>query len=56
MPAGTGGGGGGGRAWATPCGAIEITPEGIAFTASLFDELLARRTVPGRPTERTKHP
>jgi Mycothiol maleylpyruvate isomerase N-terminal domain len=27
------------------------TPEGIAFTASLFDELLARRTVAGRPAD-----
>ena len=25
------------------------TPEGIAVTAGLLDELLARRTVPGRP-------
>ena len=25
------------------------TPEGIAVTAELLDELLARRTVPGRP-------
>jgi uncharacterized protein (TIGR03083 family) len=27
------------------------TPEGVAYTASLFDELLARRTVAGRPTD-----
>jgi uncharacterized protein (TIGR03083 family) len=27
------------------------TPEGIAFTASLFDDLLARRTVAGRPAD-----
>ncbi len=27
------------------------TPEGVAFTASLLDELLARRTVAGRPTD-----
>jgi hypothetical protein len=27
------------------------TPEGIAFTAALLDELVARRTVPGRPTD-----
>jgi len=25
------------------------TPEGVAMTAAIFDELLARRTVPGRP-------
>ena len=27
------------------------TPEGVAFTAALFDELLARRTVAGRPAD-----
>src|SRR5262245_28906576 len=27
------------------------TPEGIAYTAALFDELLARRTVAGRPAD-----
>jgi Mycothiol maleylpyruvate isomerase N-terminal domain len=27
------------------------TPEGVAMTAAIFDELLARRTVPGRPTD-----
>jgi hypothetical protein len=27
------------------------TPEGIAYTASLFDDLLARRTVAGRPAD-----
>ena len=27
------------------------TPEGIAFTAALFDDLLARRTVAGRPAD-----
>ena len=27
------------------------TPEGVAFTAALFDELLARRTVAGRPKD-----
>jgi len=25
------------------------TPEGVAMTAAIFDELIARRTVPGRP-------
>jgi hypothetical protein len=29
------------------------TPEGIAATAGLLDELLARRTVPGRPADLT---
>jgi uncharacterized protein (TIGR03083 family) len=29
------------------------TPEGVAMTASIFDELLARRTVPGRPADLT---
>jgi hypothetical protein len=29
------------------------TPEGVAFTASLFDDLLARRTVAGRPADLT---
>jgi hypothetical protein len=29
------------------------TPAGVAYTASLFDELLARRTVAGRPAELT---
>jgi hypothetical protein len=27
------------------------TPEGVAMTAAIFDELLARRTVPGRPAD-----
>jgi Mycothiol maleylpyruvate isomerase N-terminal domain len=27
------------------------TPEGVAVTASILDELLARRTVPGRPAD-----
>ena len=27
------------------------TPEGVATTAAIFDELLARRTVPGRPAD-----
>jgi Mycothiol maleylpyruvate isomerase N-terminal domain len=27
------------------------TPEGVAFTAAILDELLARRTVAGRPTD-----
>jgi len=27
------------------------TPEGVAMTAGIFDELLARRTVPGRPAD-----
>ena len=27
------------------------TPEGVAFTAALFDDLLARRTVAGRPAD-----
>jgi len=27
------------------------TPEGVAMTAAMFDELLARRTVPGRPAD-----
>ena len=27
------------------------TPEGLAFTAALFDDLLARRTVAGRPAD-----
>ena len=27
------------------------TPEGVAFTAALLDELLARRTVAGRPAD-----
>jgi uncharacterized protein (TIGR03083 family) len=27
------------------------TPEGIAVTAAILDDLLARRTIPGRPTE-----
>jgi hypothetical protein len=26
-----------------------VTPEGVAMTAAIFDELLARMTVPGRP-------
>ena len=26
-----GGGGGGGKAWATPCGVVEISPEGTRF-------------------------
>jgi len=29
------------------------TPEGVAMTASILDELLARRTVPGRPADLT---
>ena len=29
------------------------TPEGVAYTAALFDELLARRTVAGRPADLT---
>jgi hypothetical protein len=29
------------------------TPEGVAVTAALFDELLARLTVPGRPADLT---
>lgn len=31
--------------------ACMATPEGIAVTAGLLDELLARRTVPGRPAD-----
>jgi hypothetical protein len=27
------------------------TPEGVAMTAAIFDELIARRTVPGRPAD-----
>ena len=27
------------------------TPEGVAVTAAIFDELIARRTVPGRPAD-----
>jgi len=27
------------------------TPEGIAATAAILDDLLARRTIPGRPAE-----
>jgi hypothetical protein len=27
------------------------TPQGVAMTAAIFDELLARRTVPGRPAD-----
>ena len=27
------------------------TPEGVAMTAAIFDELLARRSVPGRPAD-----
>ena len=27
------------------------TPEGLAMTAAIFDELIARRTVPGRPAD-----
>jgi hypothetical protein len=30
---------------------IMATPEGIALTASILDELLARRTVGGRPAD-----
>jgi hypothetical protein len=30
------------------------TPEGVAMTAALLDELLARRTVPGRPADLTE--
>ena len=30
------------------------TPEGVAMTAALFDELLARLTVPGRPADLTE--
>jgi hypothetical protein len=29
------------------------TPEGLAMTAAIFDELIARRTVPGRPADLT---
>jgi Mycothiol maleylpyruvate isomerase N-terminal domain len=29
------------------------TPEGVAMTAAIFDELIARRTVPGRPADLT---
>lgn len=29
------------------------TPEGVAMTAAIFDELIARRTVPGRPSDLT---
>ena len=29
------------------------TPEGMAMTAAIFDELIARRTVPGRPADLT---
>jgi hypothetical protein len=29
------------------------TPEGVAMTAAIFDELLARWTVPGRPADLT---
>jgi hypothetical protein len=29
------------------------TPEGVAITAAIFDELIARRTVPGRPADLT---
>jgi hypothetical protein len=29
------------------------TPEGVAMTAAIFDELVARRTVPGRPADLT---
>jgi len=32
------------------------TPGGVAFTASLFDELLARRTVAGRPADLADDP
>jgi hypothetical protein len=27
------------------------TPQGVAVTAAIFDELIARRTVPGRPAD-----
>lgn len=29
------------------------TPEGVAMTAAIFDELITRRTVPGRPADLT---
>jgi hypothetical protein len=29
------------------------TPEGVAMTAAIFDDLIGRRTVPGRPADLT---